>query len=182
VEEVDLPWRRREIVEAALIHFGAVFGALIQREVDDHRELLTSYAIWFAENASRITRGDYPRGLEIESRVYSGLSRVLEEFDVLICPTVAAPALEAGREYLDAGPVVNGVQLDHVYEILMTLPFNICSRCPAMSVPSGFASNGVPTGLQIVGRTFDDASVFRAAAAYERLRPWLRSEERFPDL
>jgi Asp-tRNA(Asn)/Glu-tRNA(Gln) amidotransferase A subunit family amidase len=182
VEEVDLPWVRREIVEAALIHFGVIFGELIQREVDDHRDLLTSYAIWFADNALRITKADYFRGLEIESRIYSGLSSILERFDLLICPTVAAPALEAGREYLDAGPVVNGVQLEHVYDILMTLPFNICSRCPAMSVPSGFASNGVPTGLQIVGRTFDDAAVFRAAAAYERLQPWLGSAQNRPEL
>lgn len=178
VEEVDLRWSRREIVEAALIHFGVLFGHSIQREVDEHRELLTPYAIWFAESASRITKEAYLRGLEIESRIYSELSTVLEGFDILICPTAAVPALEAGREYLDAGPIVNGVQLDHVYDILMTLPFNICSRCPAMSVPSGFAANGVPTGLQVVGRTFDDISVFRAAAAYERVRPWLESAKR----
>jgi Asp-tRNA(Asn)/Glu-tRNA(Gln) amidotransferase A subunit family amidase len=182
VEEVDLRWSRREIVDAALIHFGIVFGAEVQREVDDHPDLLTTYAIWFAENASRITKEDYFRGLEIESRIYAALSPVLEEFDVLICPTAAAPALESGQEYLDAGPRVNGVQLDHVYDILMTLPFNICSRCPAISVPSGFAANGVPTGVQIVGRTFDDANVLRAAAAYERLRPWPGSGQSRPNL
>jgi aspartyl-tRNA(Asn)/glutamyl-tRNA(Gln) amidotransferase subunit A len=182
VEEVDLGWSRHEIVEAALIHFGVVFGPSIQREVEEHRELLTSYAIWFAENASRIKKEDYLRGLEIESRVYEQLGSLLETFDILICPTAAVPALEAGREYLDAGPVVNGVELDHVYEILMTLPFNISSRCPAMSVPSGFATTGVPTGLQIVGRTFDDASVIRVAAAYERVRPWLESRGSRPRL
>ena len=183
VEEVDLRWSRREIVDAALIHFGVVFGAQIQREVDDHPDLLTTYAIWFAENASRITKADYFRGLEIESRIYSELSTVLEDFDILICPTAAIPALEAGQEYLDAGPLVNGVQLDHVYDILMTLPFNICSRCPAISIPSGFAANGVPTGLQIVGRTFEDANVLRAAAVYERLRPWVApGESRRPNL
>ena len=64
----------------------------------------------------------------------------------------------------------------------MTYPFNICSRCPVMSVPSGFARNGVPTGLQIVGRTYDDVSVFRAAAAFEAARPWLDTEERRPNL
>ena len=62
----------------------------------------------------------------------------------------------------------------------MTLPFNICSRCPVMSVPSGFARTGVPTGVQLVGRTYDDVSVFRAAAAYERARPWLDTPERRP--
>ena len=50
----------------------------------------------------------------------------------------------------------------------MTYPFNMLSRCPVMSVPSGRVANGVPTGIQIVGRTYDDVAVFRAAAAYER--------------
>jgi aspartyl-tRNA(Asn)/glutamyl-tRNA(Gln) amidotransferase subunit A len=39
-------------------------------------------------------------------------------------------------------------------------------------VPCGFARSGIPVGLQIVGRPFDDASVFHAAAAFERTRPW----------
>ena len=43
-------------------------------------------------------------------------------------------------------------------------------RCPVLSVPSGRARNGVPTGIQIVARGYDDARVFRAAAAYERER------------
>ncbi len=49
----------------------------------------------------------------------------------------------------------------------MTTPFNTMSRCPALSVPSGHAKNGVPTGIQIVGRTYCDGDVFRAALAYE---------------
>jgi len=39
--------------------------------------------------------------------------------------------------------------------------------CPVMSVPSGFGDRGMPTGLQIVGRTFDDPTVFRIATAFE---------------
>lgn len=64
---------------------------------------------------------------------------------------------------------------------VMTYPFNIMSRCPVMSVPSHHAANGVPTGLQIVGRTYDDVSVFRAAT-FERARPWLDTPERRPKL
>jgi Asp-tRNA(Asn)/Glu-tRNA(Gln) amidotransferase A subunit family amidase len=51
-----------------------------------------------------------------------------------------------------------------------------------MSVPSGFAKSGVPTGLQIVGRPYDDVAVFRAASAYERLRPMYDSDDRRPKL
>jgi Asp-tRNA(Asn)/Glu-tRNA(Gln) amidotransferase A subunit family amidase len=75
---------------------------------------------------------------------------------------------------------VGGVELDRYLEATMTFPFNVASRCPVLAVPSGFADNGVPTGIQIVGRTYDDATVFRAGAAYERVRPWLDTAERRP--
>ena len=55
----------------------------------------------------------------------------------------------------------------------MTTPFNVFSACPVLAVPSGIApSNGVPTGIQIVGRTYDDVTAFRIGAALERVRPW----------
>ena len=54
--------------------------------------------------------------------------------------------------------------------------------CPVMSLPSGRASTGVPTGIQVVGRTYDDVSVFRAAGAYEQAHPWLDTPERRPKL
>jgi aspartyl-tRNA(Asn)/glutamyl-tRNA(Gln) amidotransferase subunit A len=54
----------------------------------------------------------------------------------------------------------------------MTLPFNIASRCPVMSVPSGLSRDGVPTGLSVVGRTYDDVTVFRVAAAHEESSGW----------
>ena len=77
---------------------------------------------------------------------------------------------------------INGVEVEPMLGWVMTYPFNVMSRCPVLSVPSGHAANGVPTGLQIVGRTYDDVSVFRAAAAYERVRPWYDTPERRPKL
>jgi Asp-tRNA(Asn)/Glu-tRNA(Gln) amidotransferase A subunit family amidase len=49
-------------------------------------------------------------------------------------------------------------------------------------VPSGVASNGVPTGVQIVGRTYDDVSAFRIGAALERVRPWAGVQRELPVL
>jgi aspartyl-tRNA(Asn)/glutamyl-tRNA(Gln) amidotransferase subunit A len=180
VEEVDLGWDWREILEAKRIHFGSIFAPLIGKEVRRGRELMTPYAIAFADLARGIRPGDLVRGLEIEARVYERLARVLERHRVLICPTTAVPALLAGDDFVGHGPVVNGRRLDSHWEVLMTVCFNLCSRCPAISVPSGFARTGVPTGLSIVGRSYDDISVFRAAAAFERVRPWLDTAERRP--
>jgi Asp-tRNA(Asn)/Glu-tRNA(Gln) amidotransferase A subunit family amidase len=54
----------------------------------------------------------------------------------------------------------------------MTSPFNLLSQCPVMAVPTGFSRLEIPTGMQIVGRTYDDLSVFKFAAAFEEARPW----------
>ena len=64
----------------------------------------------------------------------------------------------------------------------MTYPFNILSRCPVLAVPSGRASNGVPTGIQVVGRTYDDPTVFRVGHAIEAADPWYTSAGRRPEL
>ena len=180
VEEVDLGWDRKQIEEAARIHFGVIFGPSIQEHLEQHRELMTSYAIRFAEEGAEVRKEDFVRGLEIETGVYEQLAKVLERPRVLICPTFSVPALEAGEDYLDRQPAVNGIEQDSWFDVAMTVPFNICSRSPVMSVPSGFARTGVPTGLQIVGRTYDDVSVFRVAAALERARPWLDAPESRP--
>jgi aspartyl-tRNA(Asn)/glutamyl-tRNA(Gln) amidotransferase subunit A len=182
VEEVDLGWDWREILEAKRIHFGAIFAPLVAREARRHRRLMTPYALAFAELARGIRPGDLARGLELEAHVYERLARVLERHRVLICPTYAVPALRAGEDYVGYGPVVNGIRRDSAWETTMTVCFNLCSRCPVLSVPSGFARSGVPTGLSIVGRSYDDVSVFRAGAALERLRPWLDAPDRRPRL
>ena len=66
---------------------------------------------------------------------------------------------------------------------VMTTPFNTMSRCPVLTVPSGRAGNGVPTGIQIVGRTYRDQDVFRAAAAYEKAAgPWFAEPAGRPKL
>ena len=52
-----------------------------------------------------------------------------------------------------------------------TYPFNLTGQ-PAASVPCGFTSDGLPVGLQIVGRWRDEATVLRAAACFEAAQPW----------
>ncbi len=174
VEEVDLGWDALEIQRATVIHFGMIYGPIVAAEVAAHPDLVTPYVRAFVEDVGQITTRDIVDGLEIEGRVSEQLGRVLERHRILICPTFSVPALVAGEDYVERGPVVNGVEHESIYSVLMTAAFNLCSRCPVTSVPSGFARTGVPTGVSLVGRTYDDVSVFRAAAAYERARPSAR--------
>ncbi len=173
VEEVSIGWDRREIIEAAAIHFGAIFGAWVAALLEEHRDKLTPYAIDFATVTGAAASSGVLRGYELEGNATMALGAVLEEYRILLCPTLAIPALPAGPAGLEAGKGADfGIHALPASDHLMTIPFNIASRCPVISMPSGFSRDGVPTGVQVVARTFADADAFAAAAAIEAIGPW----------
>ncbi len=93
---------------------------------------------------------------------------LFEKYDLLVTPTVASPPFAVG---LDTPPDVAGTRVSFYGWLPYTFPFNLTGQ-PAASVPCGFTRDGLPIGLQIVGRRYVDATVLRACAAFERARPW----------
>lgn len=93
---------------------------------------------------------------------------LVEHYDLLITPTVPVTAFAAG---VDQPGVVAGKATTYLSWTPYTYVFNLTGQ-PAATVPCGFGSDGLPVGLQIVGRWRDDATVLRAAAAFESVRPW----------
>jgi Asp-tRNA(Asn)/Glu-tRNA(Gln) amidotransferase A subunit family amidase len=172
VVEVSLPWDLETIARTVDIHFAMVFGASMREISEEHADQLTSYVNQLVADSAQVSKDDFYTGLELEAAIYPPLGELLEEYDALICPTFAVPALPA--EYDPGDPLeVNGRPVERWLDVLMTLPFNIASRCPVLSVPSGLSREGVPTGLAVVGRTYDDVTAFRVAAAHEARLPWL---------
>jgi aspartyl-tRNA(Asn)/glutamyl-tRNA(Gln) amidotransferase subunit A len=91
-----------------------------------------------------------------------------ETYDLLLTPTIACPPFALG---LDNPAEIAGKPVGPYAWIPFTFPFNLTGQ-PAASVPAGFTQDGLPIGLQIVGRRHADASVLTASAAFERARPW----------
>jgi aspartyl-tRNA(Asn)/glutamyl-tRNA(Gln) amidotransferase subunit A len=87
----------------------------------------------------------------------------LGEVDVLLTPTVPIAATEIGQREVET----NG-HSEHVFSVLtrLTGPTNL-NGLPSLSVPCGFTSSGLPIGLQLIGRPFDEATLYRYAHAYE---------------
>jgi Asp-tRNA(Asn)/Glu-tRNA(Gln) amidotransferase A subunit family amidase len=181
VEEVELGWTPVTL-DAALSHLGQLFGNWILHEHGGRLAEMSSYTRSFAEFARTTTAADELVALNVAGEMYAGLAPILERFDVLVCPTTAIAAVPADYDPARGGLRINGVEVEPILGWVMTYPFNMLSRCPVMSVPSGRARNGVPTGIQIVGRTYDDVRVFRAAAAFERASGWLDAPGRRPSL
>jgi len=90
------------------------------------------------------------------------------KYDLFLTPTLACPPFKAG---IDNPTEIAGRPIPDYGWIPFTYPFNMTGQ-PAASVPCGFTRDGLPVGLQIVGRRFDDATVLRAAACFERAQPW----------
>jgi len=182
IVEVPIGLSRDLLNVATGYHFDSVWGRWIAAIMDEHRELLTDHTIAFAEYVARLS-GDNGNGwtqIEAEAELWAPIADVLESYDALLCPTLGTRGLIAGDDYYGHGLEVGGEQLEFYFETLITPVFNILSACPVLNVPSGFADNNVPTGLQIVGRTFDDATTFQIGAALERERPWLDTPEHRP--
>lgn len=102
--------------------------------------------------------------------VKEAVRTVLETVDVLVTPSSLRVASVIG----DERPVVEGVELSTGAAFAsLTMPFNIAG-VPAMSIPCGFNSEGLPIGLQIAGRPFDESTVLRVGHAYESATEWHR--------
>ena len=107
--------------------------------------------------------------------VYNRMWRFMRTYDLLLTPTLAVPPFELGIQ----GPtVIDGREVDQFEWLAFTFPMNLTGN-PAATVPAGFTDDGLPIGLQIIGRHLDDPTVLRAAAAFERAAPWA---DRWPPL
>ena len=185
VDETSLSLPRDQVNRAAGIHISSLRLADGSWEafLADNRDQISNELVWTsARHRAHGAGGTIEEGWEIEQELYGALTSVFTSYDALICPTVATSGLLADEDYPDDHRVVvDGQVLEGPFDAMMTMPFNIMSRCPALSVPSGFSSNGVPTGLQIVAPTYQDEVVFRVAAALELLNPWLSQPTRLPE-
>ena len=92
----------------------------------------------------------------------------MEDFDLLLTPTMPVTAFTAGLDEPDGWTRKTLAPLDWTP---FTYPFNLTGQ-PAATVPCGFDRDGLPIGLQIVGRWREDRTVLQAAAAFESAMPW----------
>jgi aspartyl-tRNA(Asn)/glutamyl-tRNA(Gln) amidotransferase subunit A len=96
-------------------------------------------------------------------------------FDLVLTPTLPITAFDAGADHPAS---LNGEPTTYLGWTKFTYPFNITGQ-PVATVPVGFDGEGLPVGMQIIGRWRADDTVLRASAAFEALQPW---HGRRPDL
>ena len=168
VEEIHLDWNRR-VVDAWFACWGVFLAASFGNLRAEHASRMDPEVLRLMAEGDRMGAVEFKRLEVIFTEQWKELAAVFESFEALVCPTMALPAPEVGREDSDFGWEDESGRF-HGFD--MTCPFNNVAPCPALSVPSGFTRDGLPTGLQIVGRRHDDRGVLEIGAALEPLIGW----------
>jgi aspartyl-tRNA(Asn)/glutamyl-tRNA(Gln) amidotransferase subunit A len=129
------------------------FGAEVKRRI-----MLGTYAL-----SAGYYDAYYLKAQKVRTLIKEDFERAFEQVHVLACPTAPTTAFKAGEKTADP--------LSMYLVDLMTIPVNLAGL-PGISVPCGFDDNGLPIGLQLIGRPLREDQLFQVAYAYEQSTPW----------
>jgi aspartyl-tRNA(Asn)/glutamyl-tRNA(Gln) amidotransferase subunit A len=157
-----------EIVETL---WTSALGALHVDDLEQVRDLIDPGRLELVEAGLRLSGADVAGAYIRRAAFREEVRAFMERYDALLTPTMPCMPFPAGDDRpgeLDGKPTTNFSWTPFTY------PFNVTGQ-PAASVPCGFTSDGLPVGLQIVGRLRDDVGVLKLAAGFEEARPWAES-------
>ena len=132
------------------------------------RDLLDPGRLAIIERGFRTSAVDLADAIRRRIAYHGAICDFMENYDLLVTPQLPITAFAADADF---PATINGVPQTYLGWTAFAYPFNLTGQ-PAATVPCGFAADGLPVALQLVGRWRDDATVLRAAAAYEELAPW----------
>lgn len=161
VQEVNVDWMREAAVANKIMTQSD--GAAVHRDrLREHPELFGEDIRRRLEDGAKTSSTDYILARRTQTEVRKRCEQFFEAYDLLLTPTtpIAAPTIEGHDAVEQAGRLTR-----------FTAPFNLAGL-PALSLPCGFTEDGLPIGLQIVGRAWADSKVLNAGYAFEQVTNW----------
>jgi amidase len=138
----------------------------------DHREDFPPEYLRWVEEGYRLSALDLSRDQQTRAEIYDAIQRVLDDYHLLVTPTLACLPVDNADDGNTVGPSrINDVEVDPLIGWCLTYFVNFSGH-PAASIPAGLAEDRLPVGMQLIGRRYADADVLAASAAFERIRPW----------
>src|SRR5512133_723830 len=129
------------------------FGAEVKRRI-----MLGTYAL-----SSGYYDAYYVKAQKVRTLIMQDFTRAFEGVDVILTPVAPTPAFKIGEKVDDP--------LQMYLSDIFTIPVNLAGTC-ALSVPAGFSTDGLPIGLQLIGKPFGEETILRAAHAFEQATEW----------
>jgi len=166
VEEVKTPWAAPgpELVR----FFWSAHLTRLRPHLEKWESQMDPGLVACIKASDNVSVAEYQAARERKMPYIANIHRWFEDWDFLLTPSVSVAAFPAEKLMPDHWPQH---EWDWVSWAEFSHPFNM-SWNPAASVPCGFTGDGLPVGLQIVGRRFDDLGVLQASAAFEQAQPW----------
>jgi amidase len=136
-------------------------GAKLLKE---HRDKLKDTVIWNTEEGLKRTAGDINQAEALRTALYHRMRAFLEKHEFLVCPVNQLPPFSVDEDYPRE---IAGVKMENYLDWMKSCYYITITSHPAISVPAGFTDDGLPVGIQIVGRYRDDFGVLQLAHAFE---------------
>jgi amidase len=133
--------------------------------LEKHRAQMKPEAVWQIESGARVTSADVARAMVKHGELVERMRRFQEKYEFLACAVNQVPPFDA---VLDWPHEIEGVKMDNYVAWMKSAYWITTTFRPAASVPAGFTAEGLPVGIQIVGRYRDDLGVLQMAHAFEQ--------------
>jgi amidase len=130
-----------------------------------HRAQIKPDAIWDIESGARVSGEDVARALMQQGQLIDRMRAFHQNYEFLICAVNQVPPFGATEPWPKS---IDGVAMENYVAWMKTTYWISTTCCPAISVPAGFTDEGLPVGVQIVGRYRDDLNVLKIAHAFEQ--------------
>jgi aspartyl-tRNA(Asn)/glutamyl-tRNA(Gln) amidotransferase subunit A len=167
------PWIQRGTLESVSRFWGARMRSELEALPEERRALASEVVRKLADSAAGISGVAVYNAHAQMLAVRAATVSATRDYDLILSPTCAKPAFGAHETH------IHQEGLSPIEQSIFTMVFNL-SEQPAASINCGYTASGLPIGLQIAGRRFDDLGVLRAARAWETLRPEQRTWPRPP--
>jgi amidase len=133
--------------------------------------LLKATVIWNIERGLALTHADLARARDIQAALDARVAAFFTDYQFLVLPVVQVLPFHIETEWVRE---IEGVAQNTYVDWMATCYSISCTGLPAISVPAGFSPDGLPVGLQIVGRRGEDRAVLALARAFERATGYAR--------
>jgi amidase len=131
----------------------------------DHRDKLKDTILWNVEQGFKLTAPDIAKAEAQRTTLFHRMRAFLEKYDFFVCPTNQLPPFSVDQPYPTE---IAGVKMGNYLDWMKSCYYITMTTHPAISVPAGFTDDGLPVGIQVVGRYRQDFSVLQLAHAFEQ--------------
>ena len=136
-------------------------GALM----DHHPGVMKDTIVWNIEEGRRLTAPQLARAEKLRTALFLRMHRFMQDYDFIVCAVNQAPPFDIGQAYVTE---IDGVKMENYIDWMRSCYYITVTTHPAISVPCGFTAEGLPVGLQIVGRHRGELELLQVAHAFEQ--------------